>query len=102
MGKNPIRFMAGNYVHRVDDACYVQLGDATVYFAGEKIIAFVASNVIYRTSELDNGIVYKRIRSAVMRHKASKVHQVTRDDLHTMVEAAIMTMASKLVDERLK
>jgi hypothetical protein len=102
MAKNPLRFNAGNYVSRVDDACFVEIGEATVYFAGHKVIAMAASDVIYRVNELDSGIVYKRLRAAVQRHKAKKVHQMKRDELHAMVEAAIMTMASKLVDDRLK
>lgn len=99
---NPLRFNAGNYVHRVDDACYVQLGEATVYFHSEKIIAMAVHDALYRVAELESGIVYKRIRAALMRHSSKKVHQMKREDLQAMVDAAIMTMASKLVDEKLK
>jgi hypothetical protein len=102
MAKNPLRFNAGNYVHRVDDACFVELGESIVYFAGQKMIAMVAHDTLYRVSELDSGITYKRIRAALLRHKPRKVHEMKREDLHAMAEAAIMTMASKLVDEKLK
>ena len=102
MVKNPLRFNAGNYVHRVDDACFVELGDSTIYFASQKMIAMVTHDTLYRCHELDSGIVYKRIRAALMRHKPKKVHEMKREDLHAMAEAAILYMASKLVDERLK
>lgn len=94
--------MSGNYIDRVNDATYVELGDTTVYFSGKQIIAMAAHDALYRVSDLDSGIVYKRIRTALMRHKPKTVHQMKRDDLHAMVDAAIMTMASKLVDEKLK
>lgn len=98
-----LRFAAGNYVNRVDGACYVQLGEAVVYFAGEKLIALASKNVLYRINDLDSGIIYKRLRAALMRHQAnSRVHQVSRADLQSLVEAAIMTLASNLVDDKMK
>lgn len=98
---NPLRFMCGNYIDRVNDACFIELGETVIYFSGRKVIAMVAHDALYRVADLDSGIVYKRIRNAMLRHKPKRVHQMKREDLNAMVEAAIMTMASKLVDEKL-
>lgn len=97
-----VRFGASNYVDRVNDAVAVELGEATVYFCNRKIISMVAHDTLYRVDGVDSGIVYKRIRNAMMRHKPRKVHQMKREDLNAMVEAAIMALASKLVDNRLQ
>ena len=93
--------MATNYVDRVNDAVCVELGETTIYFSNRKVIAMVAHDALYRVADLDSGIVYKRIRNAMLRHKPRRVHQMKREDLNAMVEAAIMTMASKLVDDKL-
>ena len=92
---------SGNYVSRSDGATYVTIGDVTVYFSEEKVIALVIGDTLYRTKELDSGIVYKRLRSALLRHKAKNVMQITRDDLHHHVEAAILQLATALIDEKL-
>jgi hypothetical protein len=97
----PLRFISGNYIDRVNDAVFVEIGETTVYFADRKVIAMYAHDALYRVNALDSGIMYKRVRSAMLRHKPRKVHEMKREDLNAMVEAAIMTMASKLVDEKL-
>lgn len=99
--KNPLRFMASTYVDRVNDAVCVELGETVVYFSNKKVIAMAVHDALYRISDLDSGIIYKRIRHAMVRHKPKKVYQMNRDDLNAMVEATIMTMASKLVDSKL-
>lgn len=98
---DPFRFMAGNYGERVTDAVYIELGDATIYFSNKQLIAMIARDTLYRTDAIASSIVYKRLRSAMLRQKPKKVHQVRREDLNALVEEAIMTMASKLVDNKL-
>lgn len=96
-----VRFRAANYVDRVNDAVFVELGETTVYFCNQKVIALMTCDTFYRVEGLENGTVYKRIRSAAGRHQPRKIHQMKRDELNAMVEVAIMAMASKLVDNRL-
>lgn len=98
---DPLRFMSGNYLDRTSDACYVEIGDATVYFSHQKAIALIAGGCLYRVNGLDSGIIYKRVRSALLRQKPIKVQEMSRADLNTLIEAAIMNMASRLVEEKL-
>jgi hypothetical protein len=98
---NPLRFMASTYVDRVNDAVCVELGDTVIYFSNKKVIAMYAQEALYRVDKLDSGILYKRVRHATMRHSPRKIHQMSREDLAAMVEAALMTMAAKLVDEKM-
>jgi hypothetical protein len=102
MAKAAIRFSSGNYIDRVSDACFVQLDEATVYFANRKIIALAAHDTFYRVAELDSGVVYKRLRAALQRHKGmTKVVQMKRADILPLVEAAVMAMGARLVDREL-
>lgn len=98
---DPLRFMVANYGERVTDACYVELGETTIYFSGKQLIALISRDTLYRTDEIETGIIYKRLRSATLRQRPKRVHQVKREDLIALVEEAIMTMASKLVDNKL-
>jgi hypothetical protein len=97
----PLKFMASTYVDRVNDAVCVQLGETVVYFSNKKLIAMYAQEALYRIDKLDTNVGFKRIRNATMRHSPRKVHEMSREDLAAMVEAAIMTMAAKLVDEKM-
>ena len=100
-----LQISSGNYASRVDGATFVMLGEATVYFADGKPIALAAKDVLYRIDKPYNngGVLYKRLRTVSLRHSdKSRIHVVGQADLQAMVEAAVMTMASNLVDERIK
>jgi len=98
---SPLRFMAASYLDRVTDACYVQLGETTVYFSNQKLIAMSIRDTLYRVTESDSAVTHKRVRAALLRANAKKIHQMKREELNALVEEAIMTMASKIIDSKL-
>lgn len=97
-----VKFNCGNYMERIDGACFVTLDRHTMYFSHGKLIAVIYDDVLYRSEGLENGIIYKRVRAAVNRQPARRgVKMVPADELNAMVEVAIMNMAARLVDEKL-
>ncbi len=103
MKPKKLRFDVGNYVERGDGAVFVRFDDTLVYFNDSKVIAVVTDGVAYRSMSRDDGINYKRVRAALNGFMTGRrvVMTVTQADLQLHLEAAIMRMATKLVDRKL-
>lgn len=91
----------GNYIERVDGAVYVRLDQTTVYFSQNKIIAIIHDKTMYRDADETQGQAYRRINAAIKRQQCREIKNISKPELHGMVEAAIMMLASRLVDEKL-
>ena len=96
-----VKFQCGNYVERVDGACFVRLDRHTMYFSHGSLIAVIVNDMMYRSEALNSGIQYKRIHAAMQRQPAAKrTKVVSQEELNAMVEVAIMQMAAHLVREK--
>lgn len=96
-----MRISAGNYLDRSTGSVYFQIGSSKIYFYSNKIVAVVTGGVLYRQKEMQDGIVYKRVRQAVLSSEAAKVAQVTRQELDDMATGLIMKEVSEEMDKRL-
>lgn len=96
-----MKVTAENYIERSDGAILLTINSSKIFFSHGKVIAIVTGDVLYRTYELDSGIVYRRIKAALGRQPVKHVNQVTRPELNTMIEAIIVNAGIEHVDSQL-
>jgi len=92
---------AGNYLDRSTGSVYIEIGKSKIYFHERKIVAIVVAGTLYRQKEFAEGIVYKRVRAAVMNSEARHVTEITRQEMQDMAVGLIMQEVSEEMDKRL-
>lgn len=92
---------AGNYLDRSTGSVYLEIGKSKIYFYERQVVAVVADRVLYRSREMSGGIVYKRVRQAVLASEAMHVSEVSRQELQDMAVGLVMKEVGEEMDKRL-
>jgi hypothetical protein len=99
-GGNNMNMNAVSFLPNVSDAVAVHFDkESTIFFWRERIIAVKHDGVFYRCDAKEDGILFRRIRSAQLQSPNTKVVMVNNEQLRAKMQEAVAMAGSRAITE---
>lgn len=95
-----MKIEAGNYLDRATGAVYVSVAGAKMFFFTSRIIAISKGGVFYRGKTPEGGIIYRRIREALLKSEAKRTVEVSMAELNELASQIILEAATTEVSNQ--